>query len=121
MRIAWAVLLSGAIPLLLNFFLPQNLFGVFEIGSVSYSGAFILFHLVPLAFGYWAGRTWPGKHLQAYAVLGLLAGFVELVISWGITLITPFWTVAFFDYLLALLTAILFAAGAYFAGSTQER
>jgi len=119
-QIAWPVFLSGIIPSLLNFFLPGNLFGVFVVGSLTYSGAFLLFHLIPLAFGYWAGRVWPGQRLQAYSLLGLLAGFIEVVVSWGITFITPFWRIGFFDILLALLTAILFTAGAYFAGFLQR-
>src|SRR5215208_5984588 len=44
-QIAWPVFLSGIIPSLLNFFLPGNLFGVFVVGSLTYSGAFLLFHL----------------------------------------------------------------------------
>lgn len=120
-QVAWAVFLSGAVPQVLNVVLPQDLLGVVLVGENYFSVALLLLHLVALGFGFWAGRAWRGKHSIGYALLGLLAGLVELILSAAIAVLSAFWVVTALDYLLALLTAILFAAGGYLASSTRGR
>ena len=74
--------------------------------------------IIPLPFGLWLGMTWPGSHLKAYTLLGLVVGTIEMAaalitISMGsVPVETSDWVAAFISYVIG--ATLLFIAGGLF-------
>ncbi len=127
-QIGVAVLLAGAVPMLLNTWLKALLVDsgflrylpieLFDFVEYIYLSLAFLFRLIALPCGFWVGLVWPGKHLKGYTLLGLAAGFIGLFVDWVLTRSFDFMSnpLGILDYLLALTTTILFISGVLFAG-----
>jgi hypothetical protein len=74
--------------------------------------------IIPLPFGLWLGMTWPGSHLKAYTLLGLVVGTIEMAaaliaISIGPEPVeTTDWVAAFISYVIG--ATVMFIAGGLF-------
>jgi hypothetical protein len=111
-----AVLAAGAVPpVLINLFV---LYGLNRNGTRLLD---FLLHLIPLALGAWAATSWQETRPRAVAVLGVIAGAIEVLVMVAIfsssgqqVLISLFgsYTVpALEDYLAVPATIALFTAG----------
>jgi hypothetical protein len=116
-QIGVAVLLAGMITTI-----PQLIWWLATGLGVFPSPQFVYWILFPLTLlcGLWAGLAWPGRHPKGLAVLGSLAGLLDLVINWSIAVIMrnwwpDVWYITPLDFFLGSIPiAVLFTAGGLF-------
>jgi hypothetical protein len=114
-QIGVAVLLAGMITTI-----PQLIWWLSTRGAFpSNQFVFGILHPLTLLCGLWAGLAWPGRHPKGYAVLGAVAGLLDLAINWSIfhlsSLLRPGWSaIGGIDLLSTIGIAALFTAGGLF-------
>jgi hypothetical protein len=114
-QISVAVLLAGMITEI-----PQLIWGL-ATWVVFPSPQFIfgILHPLTLLCGLWAGLAWPGRHPRGYAVLGSVAGLLDLATNGSIAVIMrnwweEVWYITTTDYVSSIGIAVLFTAGGLF-------
>jgi len=119
-QIGAAVLLAGLITEI-----PQLIWGLatwVDFSSPRFPSPQFLFgilHPLTLLCGLWAGLAWPGRNPKGLAVLGSLAGLLDLLINWSIAGImrtwwAEVWYITPLDLLSSIGIAVLFTAGGLF-------
>jgi zinc-ribbon domain len=119
-QIGVAVLLAGLITEI-----PQLIWGLatwVDFSSPQFPSpqfVFGILHPLTLLCGLWAGLAWPGRNPKGLAVLGSLAGLLDLVVNWSIAGImrtwwAEVWYITPLDFLSSIGIAVLFTAGGLF-------
>jgi hypothetical protein len=122
--VVWAPFLAGSIAALTN---VTN----FVVDRPAYFAIWGAAHLLAFGFGLWAALVWHAdQHPNAYLLLGLVAGAVEALIVFGVldglVIVNSRYprgaelATGIEDYIAALSTVLLFAAGAMH-GLTRRR
>ena len=113
-QIGVAVLLAGMITTI-----PQLIWWLVTRGIFPPNGFVFGLHPLTLLCGLWVGLAWPGRHPIGFAILGSLAGLLDLAINWSIftlsSLFLPGWSpITGLDLLSTIGIAALFTAGGLF-------
>jgi DNA-binding transcriptional MerR regulator len=127
-RIGLMTLLAGAVPTMLatsSLLIGYSLVG-YAINDpplwTTYLFFSFLLHLLPLGLGIWTGLAWPGRHLIGYALLGVLAGAIEVIVSRLFVILSGgLVELGVEDVLTVVSTIILFLAGGAIGDSIEKR
>jgi DNA-binding transcriptional MerR regulator len=127
-RIGLMTVLAGAVPtilatssLLIGYSLAGYAINDPPLRTIYLSFAFLM-HLLPLGIGIRTGLAWRGRHLIGYALLGLLAGAIEVtVFRLFVVLSGRLVELRFEDFLSVVATSILFLAGGAIGDSIEKR
>jgi hypothetical protein len=127
-RIWLMTVLAGAVPtmlatssLLIGYFFVDYAINDPPLWTTYLFFSFLL-HLLPLGLGIWTGLAWPGRHLIGYALLGLLAGAIEAIVSRLFVILSGgLVELGVEDILTVVSTIILFLAGGAIGDSIEKR
>jgi len=99
--------------------IPQLIWWLVTRGIFPPNGFVFGLHPLTLLCGLWVGLAWPGRHPKGFAILGSLAGLLDLAINWSIftlsSLFLPGWSpITGLDLLSTIGIVALFTAGGLF-------
>lgn len=127
-QIGFATILAGAVPTTIAFLglLVSFSYFSYDINDPPLRTVYLVFsflvHLLPLLLGTWTGLAWPGRHLVGYAVLGVLAGALERLVSQLVIALSSGLVVRGPEDLLGVTaTIVLFLAGGAIGDSMEKR